>query len=119
MKRIILGLCLAFLFATQALAQQPVWIVTPPTKGSTSGQVTCSTTATLVYSGPRSSLTMENFTAATVAVYLATSPNITASNAGLQLSSTLMTSYIDDKGQDDWYCITGSSTATVGVTVRP
>ena len=123
LDRIMFILTVAFLFficmIAPAFSQTPVWIQTPPTKRSTSTQVSCTGTATLIYSGPRQSLTIFNHSGASVAAYISPRSDVTTSNAGLQLSSTLMTFYIDDKGQDDWYCITAGSTATIGLTVRP
>ena len=116
-KLLLAGLILLIMVSV-SMAQTGVIIVTPPSNQSTSKQVACSGTATLLYSGPRSSITMENFTAASVAVYLSPRSDASTSNAGLQLSSTLITYYIDDKGQDDWYCVTAGSGATVGVTIR-
>jgi hypothetical protein len=117
MKKLFLSLVILILLVVPALAQQPVTVVTPGLKNSSQAQISCGTTAVLLYSGARQSITIENFTAATVSAYIGTQ-GITATTGGIQLTSALMSYYIDNSGQDDWYCITSSGTATIGVFVR-
>ena len=94
-----------------------------------SGQVTCGTTATLLYSTTASanpnpwgrlSITFQN--QSSQPVYIApgsagSCAGITTSNAGILLGVQYQSATLDrSDGLVTWCCITGSSTATVGWT---
>ncbi len=118
-KLVLLSLIFLALLVQPAFAQQAVYNQPPlSSRNSYQTQVTCDGTARQLYNGQRLSITLENFTAATVPVFIGTIPGLTVTNGGIQLAAALMTWYIDDSGQDDWYCITAGGTATVGVMVR-
>ena len=87
------------------------------------GQVTCNAnTATKV--GPSSTVnqffrvwTIQNQTPS-VGVYIGPLSTITAATGGILLSTTTGIAYVAENTGETWYCITASSTATVGYTRR-
>ena len=87
------------------------------------GQVTCnSSTATQI--GPVGttaqyfrSLAIQNQTPS-VGVYVGPLSTITAFTGGILLSTTTGAAYVVDNPVETFYCITGSSTATVGYIRR-
>ena len=87
------------------------------------GQVTCnSSTATQI--GPTGttaqyfrSLAIQNQTPS-IGVYVGPLSTITALTGGVLLSTTTGPAYVIDNPVETWYCITGSSTATVGYIRR-
>jgi hypothetical protein len=112
---LILGLSIS------SFAQTPT--ITSLGGNPASGQVTCGNTATLLYSpnptGPpfygRLSITFQN--QSTQPVYIAPRSDISTSNAGILLGTQYQSVTLDrSNGNMTWYCITGSSTATVGFT---
>jgi hypothetical protein len=90
----------------------------------TSGQVSCLNTATVLYSTTqqggsqpygRLSITFQN--QSTVPVYIAPRADISTSNAGVLLITQGHAFTLDrSSGNVTWYCVTASSTATVGWT---
>jgi hypothetical protein len=114
-----------FLFLTlpwTCFAQTPVTTAAGSSPGS--GQVTCGSTPTLLYStttatpygtGGRLSITFQN--QSSQAVYLAPRSDISTSNAGILLGIQYSSATLDrSSGNVSWYCITGSGSATVGWT---
>lgn len=109
--------------ATSVFAQN-VSSVTALGSSSVSGQVTCGNTPTLLYSTTASggatrwgrlSITFQN--QSTQPVYIAPRSDISTSNAGILLGAQYQSFTADrSNGNVSWYCITGSSTATVGFT---
>jgi len=87
------------------------------------GQVTCGTTPTALYTtnSPYRSLIFENQTPG-VSVYIDVNPSLTTSTAGILLGAATVPGIVitgtPTAGPETWYCITGSGSATVGVTVR-
>lgn len=86
---------------------------------ATSGQVSCGATATLLKASNttgRVSITFQNHSS--TAVYIAPRSDISTTNAGVLLDTTRGMSVTFDRSTGDvvWYCITASSTATVGWT---
>jgi hypothetical protein len=90
-----------------------------------SNQVSCGSTATLLYTtttpggpGPgvfRLSVIFQN--QSSQPVYISPNPAITTSNAGILLGVQYQSVTLDrSSGNVSWYCITGSNTATVGWT---
>ena len=114
-----------FLFLTLAwtcFAQTPV--TTAAGSSPASGQVTCGSTPTLLYStttatpygtGGRLSITFQN--QSTQPVYISPRADISTSNAGVLLGVQYQSFTADrSNGNVTWYCITASSTATMGWT---
>jgi hypothetical protein len=94
-----------------------------PALAADMGQVTCnSSTATQI--GPAGStaqifrsLAIQNQTPS-VGVYVGPLSTITSSTGGILLSTTTGSAYVVDNPVETWYCITGSSTVTVGYIRR-
>ncbi len=107
-----------------ALAQGPGATFTALGSNPTSGQVTCAATPTLLYTTTASggaapwgrlSITFQNQSGQPV--YIAPRPDISASNAGILLGTQYSSATFDrSSGNVSWYCITASSTATIGWT---
>lgn len=86
---------------------------------TTSGQVSCGATATLLKASTttgRVSIIFQNH--GSNAVYIAPRSDISVTNAGILLDTTRGLSVTIDRTSGDvaWYCITSSSTSTVGWT---
>jgi hypothetical protein len=90
---------------------------------STSAQVSCGSTATLLRAAitpatttpsGRVSITFQNMSAQDV--YIAPRSDLTTANAGIILPQYYSFTTDRSSGYVAWYCITSSSTATVGYT---
>ena len=125
MKRLAFFLLfLAFAIACRTTTFAQSASVTALGSSPVSGQVTCGNTPTLLYSTTASggatrwgrlSITFQN--QSTQPVYIAPRPDISTSNAGILLGAQYQSFTADrSNGNVSWYCITGSSTATVGFT---
>lgn len=127
MKRTLLIASLLVIFAAASLWADTASLVTTAAGGSpSSAQVSCGATATLLkaatvpsntsYPMGRLSIIFQNH--GTNPVYIAPRSDISTSNAGILLDTTRgLTLTIDRSGGDvAWYCITSSSTSTVGWT---
>ncbi len=89
-----------------------------------SGQVTCQNTPTLLYTATQSggahpygrlSITFQN--QSSQPVYIAPRSDISTTNAGVLLGTQYSSVTFDrSSGNVAWYCVTASSTATVGWT---
>jgi hypothetical protein len=117
-------LFLTILAFSTGLFAQDVASVTALGSVPASGQVTCGATPTLLYSTTTSggatpwgrlSITFQN--QSTQAVYIAPRADISTTNAGFLLFVQGHTMTFDrSSGNVAWYCITATSTATVGWT---
>ncbi len=122
MKTIALALLLFILVVPGSFAQDTA-SVTALGNHTASSQVTCTASATALYSTTTSggtspygrlSLTFQNQSAQPV--YIAPRSDISTSNAGVLLPQ--YSSFTTDRtsGNVSWYCVTSSGSATVGIT---
>ena len=92
-------------------------------KSSTSTQVSCTNSITALYSTTvesgaapygRTSVTFQNMSSQ--AVYISPLSTATTATAGIVLTQYMSFTSDRSSGLVSWYCITATSTATVGVT---
>lgn len=131
MKKYVLIAIVAVLFILPFSPLSPPLLYAAPVTTAlgdhpASGQVTCGATATLLYAATstapsggnpygRISITFQN--QSSQPVYIAPRADITTSNAGVLLITQGHAFTFDrSSGNVAWYCITASSTATVGWT---
>jgi hypothetical protein len=119
----LLFLALVTGYCTVTLAQSSQQSVTALGYATASGQVTCAATPTLLYAttqsgnpSPYGRLSVIFQNQSNQAVYISPSSSITTSNAGVMLTQGQGVTFDRSNGQVSWYCITASSTATVGWT---
>jgi hypothetical protein len=124
MKKLLFWTALFILSLSTGLFAQSGAVFTGLGSAPVSGQISCGTTPTLLYSTTtpggvtpwgRLSITFQN--QSSQPVYISPNPGITTSNAGILLGVQYQSVTLDrSSGNVNWYCITGSSTATVGWT---
>lgn len=123
MKKTLLTVLVFVVLVSVGYAQSFVPTVTSIGRSTASAQVSCGATATLLRAAVaptdttpagRVSITFQNH--GSQAVYIAPRADISTSNAGIVLTQYM--SFTTDRtgGDVSWYCITSTSTATVGYT---
>lgn len=123
MKKLLAIVVVILAFAVLCEAQSAQRVITSVGNNSVSAQVTCANTATLLRAAVaptsttpsgRVSITFQNMSAQDV--YIAPRSDLTTANSGIILPQYY--SFTTDRSSGDvaWYCITASSTATVGYT---